>query len=80
MLDDSSFTKIRASWKAWLQKGFEDGLFLLSGSWKTKSGGIIAHVVLPDDLAAYINEDPFVKEGVVTAEIVELPHLKQANA
>lgn len=58
---------------AWLQDGFEKGIFLLSGSIQPKAGGaVLAHNVTPEQLRTIVNEDPFVAEGVVTAEIVEI--------
>lgn len=59
--------------KAWLQRGFDDGVFLLSGSLaEQRGGGIVAHNVSRAALSARVNQDPFVLENVVTAEIVEL--------
>ena len=59
--------------KAWLERGFDDGVFLLSGSLQPDpGGGILAHDTSPADLQDRVNEDPFVAEGVVSAEIIEL--------
>ena len=59
--------------KAWLQRGFEDGVFLLSGSLQPNlGGGIVAHGLSREALQERVNEDPFVAEDVVTAEIVEM--------
>lgn len=59
--------------KAWLQRGFDDGVFLLAGSLEPGlGGGIIAHNTASADLQLRVNEDPFVAEGVVAAEILEL--------
>jgi len=59
--------------KAWLQRGFDDGVFLLAGSLQPHSGGgIVAHNTRLPDLQKRVDEDPFVVEGVVSAEIVEL--------
>jgi len=58
---------------AWLRDGFEKGVFLLSGSIQPKAGGaVLAHNATPEQIQAILNEDPFVSEGVVTAEIVEI--------
>ena len=59
--------------KAWLQRGFGDGIFLASGSLQAPDGGgaILAHNASRDELEARISEDPFVTENVVSAEIVE---------
>lgn len=59
--------------KAWLQRGFEDGVFLLAGSLQpNRGGGIVAHNTSFEELQARVNEDPFVAEDVVSAEIHEI--------
>jgi uncharacterized protein YciI len=57
----------------WLKRGFDDGIFLLSGSIKPSDGGaILANSTTMEDLEARVAQDPFVAEAVVTAEIVEI--------
>ena len=57
---------------AWIKRGFDDGVFLLVGSLQPNlGGGIVAHDTSREDLEARVNEDPFVAQNVVTAEIVE---------
>jgi len=59
--------------KAWLQRGFDDGVFLLAGSLLPGAGGgILAQGLSLPELEARVNDDPFVAERVVTAEILEL--------
>ena len=59
--------------KAWLKSGFDDGVFLLAGSLPPGLGGaIVAGNVDPGDLEDRISRDPFVAEGVVETEIVEI--------
>ena len=59
--------------KAWLQRGFDDGVFLLSGNLQPQAGGgILAHNTTPAALRARVDLDPFVAHGVVTAEILEI--------
>jgi uncharacterized protein YciI len=59
--------------KAWLQQGFDDGVFLLAGSLQPNlGGGVVAHGTSRADLENRVADDPFVAENVVTAEIVEL--------
>lgn len=59
--------------KQWLERGFDEGVFLVSGSIQPKQGGaILAHNLSLDDLQQRVNEDPFVAEGVVSAEIIEV--------
>ena len=61
----------------WLQAGFERGHFLLAGSIVPGAGGaILANGVSKEDLDAIVNQDPFVKEDVVTAEILEIEPAK----
>lgn len=63
--------------KAWLQRGFDDGVFLLSGSIQPqRGGGIVAHNLSREALHARVNQDPFVLENVVTAEILEIAAAK----
>ncbi|MBL9174824.1 MAG: hypothetical protein JNL10_14900 [Verrucomicrobiales bacterium] len=59
--------------KTWLRRGFDEGVFLLAGSLEPGlGGGILAHNTTLPDLECRVNEDPFVSEGVVRAEILEL--------
>lgn len=59
--------------KAWINRGFEDGVFLLVGSLQPNlGGGIMVHNTSLPDLQQRVNEDPFVAENVVSAEILEL--------
>lgn len=63
--------------KAWLQRGFDDGVFLLAGSLKPEQGGaILAQGGSRAELESRVNADPFVAEGVVTAEILEIAPAK----
>jgi len=58
---------------AWLKRGFTDGIFLLAGSLQPKLGGaILAHATTLPELRARVNDDPFVAEQVVTAEILSI--------
>ncbi len=59
--------------KAWIQRGMEDGVFLVVGSLQPNAGGaILAHGVSLAELQSRVNEDPFVEENVVRAEILEM--------
>ncbi len=59
--------------KAWLKRGFDDGVFLLAGSLQPNlGGGIVAHNSTLTELQRRVNDDPFVAEEVVTAEILEI--------
>jgi uncharacterized protein YciI len=59
--------------KEWIKRGFDDGVFLVAGSLQPDlGGGIVAHKLSLSDLRGRLNGDPFVRENVVTAEIVEI--------
>lgn len=59
--------------KEWIKSGFDDGVFLLAGSLQPNmGGGILAHNTSISDLQSRVNNDPFVTENVVTAEILEI--------
>jgi uncharacterized protein YciI len=58
---------------AWLKDGFAKGIFLLAGTIQPKLGGaILAHNATLEQIQAVVKEDPFVAQGVVTAEIIEI--------
>ena len=69
-------TKARASMNAhdtWIRQGFDDGVFLLVGSLQPGlGGGILAHGTSRPELERRVAADPFVIEGVVTAEVLEI--------
>lgn len=68
--DKSKASSLMERHKAWLQQGFDAGVFLLSGSLSDGTGGaILATAAEPDALRARVAEDPFVAEKVVTADI-----------
>ncbi len=59
--------------KAWIKRGFDDGVFLLTGSLQTTAGGgVIAYNTTLSALQNRVNDDPFVTERVVTSEIIEV--------
>ncbi len=59
--------------KEWIQRGFNDGVFLLSGSIQPSSGGaVLAHNTSLANLQSRVNDDPFVAENIVRAEILEI--------
>ena len=58
---------------AWIKRGFEDGVFLLVGGLQPNlGGGIVAHNTSLSDLQDRVNDDPFVAENIVSAEILEI--------
>jgi uncharacterized protein YciI len=57
----------------WIRRGFDDGVFLLVGSLKPNLGGsIVAHNTTLAELQTRVDADPFVADGVVSAEILEI--------
>ena len=57
----------------WIRRGFDDGVFLLVGSLQpNQGGGIVAHNTSLPDLQARVNDDPFVAQDVVRADIIEI--------
>jgi uncharacterized protein YciI len=65
--------KLMQSHNAWITRGFEDSVFLLTGNLQPGLGGaILAHNASLPDLQARVNDDPFVVQNVVRAEILEI--------
>lgn len=63
--------------KAWIKRGFDDGVFILSGSLQPSlGGGVLANNTSLADLQTRVNADPFVAENVVSAEILEITPAK----
>lgn len=61
----------------WIKRSFDEGVFLLAGSLQPNlGGGIVAHNTTLSDLQRRVNEDPFVAEDVVSAEILEITPAK----
>lgn len=57
----------------WVKQGFEEDVFLLAGSLLPKAGGgILAYNTSISELQDRVNQDPFVQEKVVSAEIIEI--------
>lgn len=58
---------------AWIRRGFDDGVFLLAGSLQPNTGGaILAHNASRSEVEERVQDDPFVAEGVVSADILEV--------
>jgi uncharacterized protein YciI len=63
--------------KKWIKRGFDDGIFLVAGSLEPGlGGGIVAHNTSRAELQSRVNDDPFVAENVVSAELIELSPAK----
>jgi uncharacterized protein YciI len=57
---------------AWLKRGYADGVFVVSGRQVPRTGGVIvAQGVSRAELEARVAEDPFVADGLATAEVIE---------
>ncbi|HFE37859.1 MAG TPA: hypothetical protein ENK06_05495 [Gammaproteobacteria bacterium] len=64
----------------WIKTGFDDGVFLLTGGLQPSLGGaVVAHNISLSELNTKVNEDPFIKEGIVKAEILEIDPKKADN-
>ena len=62
-----------ADHNAWLQRGMADQVILVAGSLQPAAGGaILAHNTTREDLEARLNQDPFVAQMIVSAEIHEI--------
>lgn len=62
---------------AWIKQGFDDGVFLLVGSLEIGQGGaILAHNASLQELEERVSLDPFVEEGVVNMEILQISSKK----
>lgn len=58
---------------AWLGRGFDSGNVLLAGMIEPRDGGVLfAHGLSRTEVEAYVAEDPFVANCIVTAEIIEV--------
>lgn len=56
---------------AWIKRGFDDEVFLFVGSLQASTGGVIlAYNASLEEIEARVQGDPFVAEGVVSAEIL----------
>jgi uncharacterized protein YciI len=57
----------------WIKSGFDEGVFLLVGSLQPGlGGGIIVHNTSLNELETMVNDDPFVAQNIVRAQILEI--------
>ena len=71
--DKSKAGPLMEGHKAWIKRGFDDGVFVLAGSLQPNLGGaILARDISLPLLQSRVNDDPFVAENVVGAEILEI--------
>jgi uncharacterized protein YciI len=67
-----------AAHNEWIERGFENGVFLVVGSLQPGLGGtVVAHNTTREALEARVQNDPFVTHDVVTAEILEVSLTKK---
>ena len=61
----------------WVKNGFDDNVFILAGSIKPGLGGVIfAHNTSPEEIEGRVNNDPFIINKVVTADILDISPAK----
>lgn len=71
--DRSRANEFMDAHKAWIKRGFDDGVFALVGSLQPNLGGaILAHSTSKSALQERLSEDPFVIEGIVVAEVLDI--------
>lgn len=71
--DRSKAGAFSESHRAWIQRGFDDGVFLAVGSIKPSVGGaILAHRSTLEEIQRRVSEDPFVANGLVTVDVEEV--------
>ena len=67
--------------RKFLEDNYQKGLFLLSGPREPRSGGIVlAQCGSRWELAAVLEQDPFVTEGAATYEIIEFKTTRTGKA
>jgi len=72
-VDKTKASALMEAHNAWIQRGFDDGVFLLVGGIPPGVGGaVLAHAVSRAEVEARVQQDPFVAQGVVAAEILEI--------
>lgn len=70
--DLSLIDAARPAHLTWLQKYYDEGLFLASGRQNPAKGGVILSKALPRErLEAILQEDPFAIQKLATYEIIE---------
>lgn len=69
----SKARELMAAHNEWIERGFDEGVFLMVGSLQPGLGGaVMAHDTTRADLEARVRQDPFVANDVVTAEVLEV--------
>ncbi len=55
----------------WLERGYDEGLFLMSGRRNPRTGGVIVSRGRKAEVEALAASDPFVTGGAATIDVVE---------
>jgi uncharacterized protein YciI len=64
--------ELLAAHKAWIQRGLDEGVFLLVGGLQPQGGGmILAQGLSREALELRVKADPFVEHDVVGFELIE---------
>ena len=67
--------------REFLEANYRSGLFLVSGPREPRSGGVIlARAGSREELAKVLKQDPFVREGAATCEIIEFKATRAGKA
>jgi len=68
-----SAAQLLAAHNEWIQRGFDEKVFVLVGGLRSRTGGAILAVnTSMEALQARVNADPFVAEGIVIPDIEEI--------
>lgn len=71
--DKSKAPPLMDAHNAWIRQGFDDGVFALVGSLQPAAGGaILAYGLTREAVEQRVGEDPFVAQGVVQPQIIEI--------
>ncbi|MCD6055322.1 MAG: hypothetical protein K0R12_284 [Gammaproteobacteria bacterium] len=62
--------------RAFLQRYYDEGLFLVSGPQEPRTGGIIIALADKSRLKAIIKNDPFYQEGIADYRFIEFKPVK----
>jgi uncharacterized protein YciI len=66
--------------RAYLDRYYDSGLFVVSGPLNPRTGGVIITVDAPRErIEAALAEDPFVREGISEYQILEFGATKRAQ-
>jgi uncharacterized protein YciI len=67
--------------RIFLEANYRSGLFMLSGPREPRTGGVIlARAGNREELAKVLDQDPFVRQGAATYEIIEFKGTRAGKA